>query len=295
MRRLLRRHAVDVVVLSTVGAWVLLVLVLFGHPALAAAPEPAWTWPLGEPAAVARPFDAPEHRYAAGHRGADLAGAPGAPVLAAGAGRVSYAGLLAGRGVVVVVHGPLRTTYEPVAAGVVVGQSVAAGEVLGRLEPGHAGCSAAACLHWGLRRGDDYLDPVQLVDPGPARLLPVEGGAGAGAGGAGAVAAEGQVVPPAPAEAAPGPTRRALPAPAGSTPTEPHWSLRAAEAPAGAAAVVALAAGLALLARPRRPPDGPVGQAPAGPVGLAAPAADDLALSAPVDLDGERARRRTAS
>jgi hypothetical protein len=138
-----------------------------------------WTWPLGDggPVAVARPFDPPATRYGPGHRGVDLAGAPGATVRAAGAGRVSYAGLLAGRGVVVVVHGELRTTYEPVRADVGVGQAVSTGEPLGRLDTGHVGCTEAACLHWGLRRGEEYLDPLRLVGPGPVRLLPL-GGAG---------------------------------------------------------------------------------------------------------------------
>ena len=152
----------------------LLVLLVVCGPATPAWADD-WRWPLDGPPSVSRPFAAPAHRYAAGHRGADLPSVPGAAVRAAGAGRVSYAGLVAGRGVVVVVHGPLRTTYEPVSAVVDVGAPVAAGEVLGVLEPGHLGCPALACLHWGLRRGDDYLDPVRLVAPGPVRLLPVEG------------------------------------------------------------------------------------------------------------------------
>ena len=111
---------------------------------------------------------------------------------AAGAGRISYAGLLAGRGVVVVVHGALRTTYEPVTASVGLGSAVAGGEVIGTLEAGHAGCPAPACLHWGLRRGEDYLDPLRLVEPGPVRLLPVgPAAAGAGSGGAAALSAAG--------------------------------------------------------------------------------------------------------
>ncbi len=64
---------------------------------------------------------------------------------------------------VVVVHGDLRTTYEPVAASIAVGAQVPAGAEIGRLDAGHAGCPAAACLHWGLR-GGAYLDPVPAVD-----------------------------------------------------------------------------------------------------------------------------------
>lgn len=143
------------------------------NAARASAPTGPWNWPLTGAGAVSRPFVAPPHRYGVGHRGADLLAAPGTAVVAAGAGRISYAGLLAGRGVVVVVHGALRTTYEPVRATVGVGARVAAGQVIGTLDAGHAGCPAAACLHWGLRRGEDYLDPVRLVERRPVRLLPV--------------------------------------------------------------------------------------------------------------------------
>jgi murein DD-endopeptidase MepM/ murein hydrolase activator NlpD len=134
-----------------------------------------WRWPLPGRPAVVRRFEPPATRYGAGHRGVDLAGAPGEPVYAAGAGAVVYAGLLAGRGVVSVEHaGGLRTTYEPVRATVHAGQRVAAGVVVGHLDPGHAGCPAPACLHWGLRRGDTYLDPLSLLT-GPIRLLPRNG------------------------------------------------------------------------------------------------------------------------
>jgi murein DD-endopeptidase MepM/ murein hydrolase activator NlpD len=94
-------------------------------------------------------------------------------VLAAGPGVVVFAGLVAGRPVVSVGHdGGLRTTYEPVAPVVRAGQAVARGSPLGVLLPGHAGCPAAACLHWGLRRGDSYLDPLGLLRPPRLRLLP---------------------------------------------------------------------------------------------------------------------------
>ena len=49
------------------------------------------------------------------------------------------------------------------------------GDLLGRLEPGHPGCPVAACLHWGLRRGAVYLDPLLLVRPVRVRLLPLPG------------------------------------------------------------------------------------------------------------------------
>jgi hypothetical protein len=134
----------------------------------------AWRWPLDGVPRVTRRFDPPDTPYGAGHRGVDLAGTPGAAVRAAGSGRVGYAGMLAGRGVVTVIHGGgLKTTYEPVRAVVHVGQQVAMGALLGRLQPGHPGCPVSACLHWGLLRGKTYLDPLSLVGAGRVRLLPL--------------------------------------------------------------------------------------------------------------------------
>jgi murein DD-endopeptidase MepM/ murein hydrolase activator NlpD len=72
------------------------------------------------------------------------------------------------------VHpGGLRTTYEPVIATVHTGDAVTAGQSLGALEAGHPGCPVAACLHWGLRRGEQYLDPLALLGLGRVRLLPL--------------------------------------------------------------------------------------------------------------------------
>ncbi|MYT82655.1 Membrane-bound metallopeptidase [Streptomyces sp. MnatMP-M77] len=144
----------------------------------------ARSWPLAGRPAVLRGWEPPAGPYGPGHRGVDLAAGPGARVLAAADGRVSFAGRVAGRGVVAVeVAGsgspPLRTTYEPVRALVEEGVSVRAGQPVGVLEDGPFHCDEG-CLHWGLRRGDAYLDPLSLLPPallrkGPSRLLPVFG------------------------------------------------------------------------------------------------------------------------
>jgi murein DD-endopeptidase MepM/ murein hydrolase activator NlpD len=160
----------------------LLILVLgaLAPSAATAAPEDAaptvalWTAPLGGPLAVARPFEPPPHAYGPGHRGADLVGAPGAPVLAAGDGVVVFAGMVAGRPLVSIDHAEgLRTTYEPVDPSVGAGQAVARGSPIGSLLADHAGCPAEACLHWGLRRGENYLDPLTLLRLPRIRLLPL--------------------------------------------------------------------------------------------------------------------------
>jgi murein DD-endopeptidase MepM/ murein hydrolase activator NlpD len=124
-------------------------------------------WPLDPPATIVRGFKPPAQRWNAGHRGVDLAARAGAPVRSAAAGTIRFAGRIAGRGVVVVDHGSMRTTYEPVIPQVRVGTAVVAGQVIGRIG---AGSHCPGCLHWGLRRGAEYLDPLQLVgDGGPGR------------------------------------------------------------------------------------------------------------------------------
>jgi murein DD-endopeptidase MepM/ murein hydrolase activator NlpD len=145
-------------------------------PVAEAPVEPAlgYRWPHDGTPAVVRGFAPPPEPWLPGHRGVDLAAAPGATVRAAGAGVVFFAGTVAGRGVVSVQHPDgLRTTYEPVEASVVAGAAVVAGAPLGVLVAGHPGCPVAACLHWGLRRGDAYLDPLALLGLGRVRLLPL--------------------------------------------------------------------------------------------------------------------------
>jgi murein DD-endopeptidase MepM/ murein hydrolase activator NlpD len=133
-----------------------------------------WTAPLGGELTVTRRFDPPPDPYAAGHRGVDLGGTPWSPVLAVGDGVVVFAGMVAGRPVVSIDHtGGLRTTYEPVVPSVGAGQRVTRGSPIGTLLTGHAGCPRAACLHWGLRRGGTYLDPLALLEIPRVRLLPM--------------------------------------------------------------------------------------------------------------------------
>ncbi len=130
-------------------------------------------WPLRPRPEVVERFDPPVVTWGAGHRGVDLAGHAGQPVRAALAGRVSFTGRVAGRPVVVVDHGRTRTTYQPVIATRQRGERVDAGRVVGRLVATGSHCPPRTCLHWGLRRGETYLDPLSLVAaPQPVRLLP---------------------------------------------------------------------------------------------------------------------------
>ncbi|MDG4823589.1 M23 family metallopeptidase [Asanoa sp. WMMD1127] len=137
------------------------------------APGGGFRPPVEPPLRVTRRFDAPAQNWLPGHRGVDLASAAGATVWAAGPGVVAFAGPVAGRSVVSIDHpGGLRTTYEPLVPVVRRGDRVATGDPIGMVEPGHPECAATACLHWGLRRGEQYLNPLLLLGF-RVRLLPL--------------------------------------------------------------------------------------------------------------------------
>ncbi|MDF2261232.1 murein hydrolase activator EnvC family protein [Streptantibioticus ferralitis] len=170
-------------------AAVVLAVLPAGRAASATASDGQHAWPVTgpggrEPPTVVRGFEPPPLPWAPGHRGVDLSATAGTPVHAAAPGRVTFTGTVAGQGVLTIeLSGtgtpPLRTTYEPVHATLPVGTEVAAGQPVGTLRPGPFHCPSG-CLHWGLLRGDVYLDPLSLIPPdmrrhGPSRLLPVIG------------------------------------------------------------------------------------------------------------------------
>jgi murein DD-endopeptidase MepM/ murein hydrolase activator NlpD len=117
---------------------------------------------------VVRPFAPAGTPFGPGHRGVDLALAPGGSVRAAGAGVVRHAGPVAGTVWVSVDHADgITTSYGPLSAlRIRRGDRVAAGTVLGRLAAGghgHGGVDVG--LHWGARRDGAYLDPLSLLAP----------------------------------------------------------------------------------------------------------------------------------
>lgn len=135
-----------------------------------------WTWPVpGDPRPeLVAPFDAPDSRWGAGHRGIDLAAPVGAPVRAVEGGTVTHRGRVAGRPTLTITHPDgVRSTYEPVDSTLARGDEVRAGEVVGRLgdEAGH--CAPAACLHLGALHGERYLDPLPFFGARRVILLPV--------------------------------------------------------------------------------------------------------------------------
>ncbi|WP_307859573.1 M23 family metallopeptidase [Cellulomonas sp. zg-ZUI22] len=123
-----------------------------------------------------RAFDPPPQPWLAGHRGVDLGAGSGATVRAPAAGTVTFAGDVAGRGVVTVLHDDgLRSSLEPLSPAVAPGARVDAGGALGALTgDAHGGTPGGPALHWGVRDGDRYVDPWALLPGhGPVVLLPL--------------------------------------------------------------------------------------------------------------------------
>lgn len=126
-------------------------------------------------ALLVQEFAEPTVRWGPGHRGVDLAAPVDTVVRSPATGLVVFAGHVVDRDVVTVQHTDgLRSSLEPVLAVTAVGTAVQAGDVLGRVTTG-GHCSG--CVHWGVRDGERYLDPLSLLTSGTVRLLP-QGGAG---------------------------------------------------------------------------------------------------------------------
>ena len=137
----------------------LVVALVLATPASADEPV-AYAPPVDGP--VVDPFRPPEARWGPGNRGVDFATTSGGDVRAAADGEVVYAGSVAGSLHVVLLHRDgLRTSYSFLDTVLVRrGESVSAGDVVGR---------SGASLHFGVRAGDVYLDPLTLLTR-PARV-----------------------------------------------------------------------------------------------------------------------------
>lgn len=155
------------------AVWLAAALALTLGRSLAVAAAPCWEPPVD--AAVVDPFRAPACPWCPGNRGISFGTPPGTAVRAVAAGRVTFAGPVAGVVYVVVeVADARRVTYGNLAGlNVVVGAAVVAGMLLGR---------TAGEFHLGLRGpdhagADTYLDPTGLLGVWrfPLRLVPVEG------------------------------------------------------------------------------------------------------------------------
>lgn len=127
-------------------------------------------------ATMTRGFQIGEQNWLPGHRGVDLAGEVDQSVLAAADGVVRWVGVInAVPGLSIQHPDGSVSTYQPVIATVSRGEQVRVGSSIGQLQADHPGCLSQACLHWGVRVGKKYLDPMLWLggDVIKVRLLPV--------------------------------------------------------------------------------------------------------------------------
>ena len=120
--------------------------------------------------AVVRGFDARAGPYGPGHRGIDITAAVAEPVRAPAAGRVVFAGPVAGTTWVSVRVAPgVVVTVGPVLDPAARTGLVRARSPIGRVGPGHG-----SALHLGVRVDGVYVDPLPyLLDRPRARLAPL--------------------------------------------------------------------------------------------------------------------------
>jgi murein DD-endopeptidase MepM/ murein hydrolase activator NlpD len=136
--------------------------------AVALLPGACYAPPVRAP--IVDPFRAPACAQCAGNRGLEYATDPGTPVSAVAPGTVSFSGVVAGtRYVVVDQSDGYRATYGKLAAAtVVVGSQVRAGAIVG---------TTTAAFYFGLRVGEEYVDPAPMLGTYRyrPRLVPVDG------------------------------------------------------------------------------------------------------------------------
>jgi hypothetical protein len=144
----------------------------------------SYAWPVVGP--VIHGFELPNGPYGAGHRGIDIAAPFGTPVHAAEAGTVSFAGWVAGALFVSVDHPDgYRTTYSWL-SGVSVHKNdvVVRDQVIASSGHGHPEVPSPTHLHFGVRLGTRYLDPMLFLEAGSVvdliRLAPMTGSAASG-------------------------------------------------------------------------------------------------------------------
>ncbi len=131
-----------------------------------------WVWPVA-PFRLERGYQAPAHRYGAGHRGIDLRPLMGLDVRAPAAGVVAFSGSVAGRGILTIDHGDgLVTTVEPVESALEVGAAVERGDLVGQVAlGGHTAAGRLALRSAPARRVRE--SPASARRPAARRAAPV--------------------------------------------------------------------------------------------------------------------------
>lgn len=150
-----------------------------------ATPDPPPVPPLWMPVAgaVVRGFDTRAGPFGPGHRGIDIAASVGELVRSPTAGRVVFAGRVAGTNWVSLLVAPgVLVTLGPLLDAATTADRVRLRTPVGRVGPGHApppvgragSGREGATLHLSVRVGGVYVDPLAyLVDRPRPRLAPL--------------------------------------------------------------------------------------------------------------------------
>jgi hypothetical protein len=149
-------------------------------------PDPGPVPPLWMPVAgaVVRGFDARAGPYGPGHRGIDIAASVGEVVRSPTAGKVAFAGPVAGTNWVSLLVAPgVLVTLGPLLDPATTAERVRLRTPVGRVGPGHMlppvgragpGREEGATLHLSVRVDGVYVDPLAyLVDRPRPRLAPL--------------------------------------------------------------------------------------------------------------------------
>lgn len=121
-----------------------------------------WVWPVPPPHSISRGFQAPATRYSAGHRGIDIAAGAGEPISAPTNAVVHFSGRVVDRPVLTLeTSDGLLISMEPVDSSVPSGALVAKGDVIATSARG--GHCDAACVHLGVRRDGEYVNPLLFL------------------------------------------------------------------------------------------------------------------------------------
>lgn len=157
-------------------------------------PDPPPVPPLWMPVAgaVVRGFDARAGPFGPGHRGIDIAATVGELVRSPTAGRVAFAGPVAGANWVSLLAAPgVLVTVGPLGDPVTTAEQVRSRAPVGRVGPGHALPTVGravpgregATLHLSVRVDGVYVDPLAyLIDRPRPRLAPLSAPGGLGGG-----------------------------------------------------------------------------------------------------------------
>lgn len=135
-----------------------------------------WESPTGSAPKVVKDFQPPAQKWLSGHRGVDLTVSLNGQVRAPADGTVTHVGKVVDRNTITIDHGDgLRSSFEPVDSNLKRGDRVRKGQVIGVLSNGdHCMFSLRACVHWGVRLDDEYVNPLQFIGAFlPSVLLPL--------------------------------------------------------------------------------------------------------------------------